>query len=249
MSKPQIVLVCGAWHAPDIYMTSLTSALSSRGYKIHTRQMPSVGNPTPPTDLTADIAALRTLVSDAISPTGNDVIVICHSWGGIITGSALDGLSKREREASGQKGGVVRAGYMAAFMLPAGGTQKDAPGTNLPAWVSVQPPQTYATSPEMFYNDLPPADQDMWFSKLQSHALGSVSTPPTGESWMVIPSSYLLCELDQAIPEAVQVGMIEGAKGIGADVQVTRIRAGHSPFLSRVEETAEWIRGVAGEVL
>jgi hypothetical protein len=36
---------------------------------------------------------------------------------------------------------------------------------------------------------------------------------------------------------------------MGADVQVTKIRAGHSPFLSKVEETAEWIREVAGEVL
>jgi hypothetical protein len=213
MSKPQIVLVCGAWHAPGIYMTSLMSALSAQGYTIHTRQMPSIGNPTPPTDLSADIAALRTLVSDAISPTGNDVIVICHSWGGIVTGSALDGLSKHEREASGQKGGVVRAGYMTAFMLPAGGTLKDAPGTNLPAWVDVQPPQTYATSAEMFYNDLPPADQAMWFAKLQSHGLGSVSTLPTGESWKVIPSSYLLCELDQALPEAVQMGMVEDGCG------------------------------------
>lgn len=41
--------------------------------------------------------------------------------------------------------------------------------------------------------------------------------------------------------------MVEGVREQGADVEVTRIDAGHSPFLSRVEETVKWVRGVAGE--
>jgi hypothetical protein len=41
--------------------------------------------------------------------------------------------------------------------------------------------------------------------------------------------------------------MIEGVRALGADVDVTRIDAGHSPFLSKVEETVGWVRGVAGE--
>jgi hypothetical protein len=33
----------------------------------------------------------------------------------------------------------------------------------------------------------------------------------------------------------------------GGEVDVERIRAGHSPFLSMCEETVGWVRGVAGE--
>ena len=43
--------------------------------------------------------------------------------------------------------------------------------------------------------------------------------------------------------------MIDSVREQGAEVEVTRIDAGHSPFLSRVEETVEWVRGVAGEKL
>jgi hypothetical protein len=38
--------------------------------------------------------------------------------------------------------------------------------------------------------------------------------------------------------------MIDGVKAAGGGVEVTRIKAGHSPFLSKIDETVEWIVGV-----
>jgi hypothetical protein len=64
---------------------------------------------------------------------------------------------------------------------------------------------------------------------------------------MHIPTSYLLCEDDQALVAAVQEAMIAHVRDEGVQVEVTRIRAGHSPFLSRIEETAAWIEGLGGE--
>ena len=43
--------------------------------------------------------------------------------------------------------------------------------------------------------------------------------------------------------------MSGAAKAAGAEVEVTRMNSGHSPFLSKPEETVEWIRKVAGEKL
>jgi pimeloyl-ACP methyl ester carboxylesterase len=137
MSKPHIVLVPGAWHAP-FYMDTLVSKLQDLGYTIHARQMPSVGNPSPPTDLTQDIATLRSLVSDAIGSANNDVVVICHSWGGIVTGSGLVGLSKTERLAEGKSGGVVKTGYIAALIVPEGVSLMDAGGDRQPEWFDIQ---------------------------------------------------------------------------------------------------------------
>jgi pimeloyl-ACP methyl ester carboxylesterase len=137
MSKPHIVLVPGAWHAP-FYMEALISKLEGLGYTIHARQMPAVGNPSPPKDLSEDIAALRSMVEEAISPNGNDVVVICHSWGGFVTGNGLVGLSRKEREAEGKKGGVVSLGYMTAFMISEGETLLGATGNIEASWVEVQ---------------------------------------------------------------------------------------------------------------
>jgi pimeloyl-ACP methyl ester carboxylesterase len=136
MPKPHIVLVPGAWHAP-FYMDTMVSKIQSFGYTVHARQMPAVGSSSPPTDLTTDIAALHSTVEEAIDKD-NDVVVICHSWGGIVTGSGLTGLSKQERQAGGKEGGVVRVGYMAAFILDVGVSLMDAIGGKDPSWVDVK---------------------------------------------------------------------------------------------------------------
>jgi hypothetical protein len=142
MSNPHIVLVPGAWHAP-FYMDSVTTKLESLGYILHARQMPAVGSSDPPTDLSTDIAALRAMVEEAIGES-NDVVVICHSWGGMITGSGLEGLSKKEREEQGKKGGVVRCGYMTAFIVDVGVCLMDVIGGKDPEWfdIKVLPPSS-----------------------------------------------------------------------------------------------------------
>jgi hypothetical protein len=118
-------------------MATMTSKLEALGYKVHARQMPGVGSSNPSKDLSEDVAALRSTVEEAIG-NGNDVIVICHSWGGMVTGSGLVGLSKQEREAQGKKGGVVRTGYMTAFIVPEGVTLMNAVGDVPPAWFDIQ---------------------------------------------------------------------------------------------------------------
>jgi hypothetical protein len=137
MSKPHLVVVPGAWHLP-YHMSAVTSRLTELGYTIHARQMPAVGNPNPPKDLFDDIAAMDAMVQEAIGPDGNDVVVICHSWGGIVTGSGLKGLSKKEREEQGKKGGVVRTGYIAAFIFDEGFSLLDGTGGTEPGWSTVE---------------------------------------------------------------------------------------------------------------
>lgn len=69
----------------------------------------------------------------------------------------------------------------------------------------------------------------------------------TAASWQTIPTSYLLCEDDLAIPAAAQEGMIKGVEEAGGgEIEVTRIKSGHSPFLSKPDETAAWLQKVAG---
>lgn len=138
MAKPQIVLVPGAWHGPEAFAT-VSSELQALGYNIHSRQFPAVGHPGPdtPKDLSEDIAALRAIVEEAIGE-GRDVVVIAHSWGGIVAGTGLAGLGKQEREAAGKKGGVVRAAYIAAFILPVGVCLVDTFQHKIPGWWEIE---------------------------------------------------------------------------------------------------------------
>jgi hypothetical protein len=82
--------------------------------------------------------------------------------------------------------------------------------------------------------------------KLESQSLASFHTKSTDATWKSIPTSYLLCEDDLAIPATGQEAMTKGVKDMGGDIEVTRIKSGHSPFLSKLDETVEWIRRVAG---
>lgn len=132
MSKPQIVLIPGAWHTPECFELIIPK-LEAAGYTVHSRQLPAVGNENPPEDLSQDIEAVRELVTKAIG-SGNDVVVVPHSWSGIVVGSALTGYSKKEREAKGEKGGVVKGAYMCSFMAPEGVSLLDAVRHEFPEW-------------------------------------------------------------------------------------------------------------------
>lgn len=92
-----------------------------------------------------------------------------------------------------------------------------------------------------------PEAQKKWISKLGSFSYRSMFSPLGYAAWKDVPSTYLVCEHDNAIPPQGQHGMIQSAKDAGADVDVHTLKASHSPFLSLPKETANIIRKAAGE--
>jgi hypothetical protein len=67
-----------------------------------------------------------------------------------------------------------------------------------------------------------------------------VSAVEAGE-WNI---SYLLTEDDKSMPVQFQEWLIEHARNAGAKIEVDRMFCGHFPFLSKVKETASWIKRV-----
>lgn len=138
ISKPHIVFFHGAWHSP-IYFAKITALLQDQLYVVHAQQLPAVGVPpswSPQKDMNQTITAARALVDYAIAD-GNAVVVICHSWGGTVASSALVGYSKKERGEKGLKGGVVKVGYMCAFMIDEGISLNGVVGPNKASWHDV----------------------------------------------------------------------------------------------------------------
>ncbi|ORY10553.1 Alpha/beta hydrolase fold-1 [Clohesyomyces aquaticus] len=247
MSKPVIVAMPGAWHTPAVFSQVKTKLEQDHGYTFLSCKMPSVGSNPPPKDLSQDIQALRDLVAQAIG-SGNDVVVVSHSWSGIIAGCGLTGLGKKQREKKGEKGGVVRIAFMCSFVAPVGVSLMDALDQSVPDWWEFKGPVIHCKNvSDVFYNDLPDSDKKKYVSLLETHSFGTQNTKATANAWLEIPNSYLLCEEDNAIPAVAQEAMVEQAKSMGAEFEVERIKASHSPFLSMPDETVDFIRRAAGE--
>lgn len=120
MSKPTIALVPGAWHTPAHY-EPLLQLFRQAGYATAAKQLPSVGSADPRNQTTAmDADFVRDNVLMPELHQGNDVLLLVHSYGGSPGSAAAHGLSKAERTAAGQKGGVVGLVLMCAFVASEG---------------------------------------------------------------------------------------------------------------------------------
>jgi len=177
--------------------------------------------------------------------SGKDVILVMHSYGGIAGSDGLKGLSSLERQKLGKKGGVKALVYLCAFVLPEGISLHDAVGGKDPHWWNVQDDMSAKVfnPANIFYNDLPPAEAQYWVDKLQDFSYGCFKSPVTYAAWKYIPSTFLLCENDNAGSAEDQEKMVQ-AVGV---LKVERCFSSHSPFLSVPEKTAEVIRKAAEE--
>ena len=130
MSKPTFILAPGAWYPPTAF-NPLIEKLD--GYTCHTVAFPSIQQSTTVQDLQPDIDSVRTLV-ESEADAGHDIILVLHSWAGLPVCSALDGLSKTEREKEGKKGGVIKLVFIAAFIPQIGESLISAFGGTPPPW-------------------------------------------------------------------------------------------------------------------
>jgi pimeloyl-ACP methyl ester carboxylesterase len=120
MSNPSIVLVPGAWHRPA-HFQGLIDALAKVNYDAVGVTLPSVDSSPPLASWDQDAQAVRQIIMERLD-AGKDVIVLAHSFGGIIMSEAVKGLGKKDRLAQGLKGGIVKLIYMCAMALPEGQT-------------------------------------------------------------------------------------------------------------------------------
>jgi len=63
----------------------------------------------------------------------------------------------------------------------------------------------------------------------------------------MIPSAYLVCEDDRAIPVQGQDAMIAKVKEEGGIIETERLFVAHSPYLATPDFVARFLRRAAGE--
>lgn len=129
-------MVPGAWHKPFIY-SEVAASLRNHGYPTVSLALPSAGAIPSHQDFSGDVASIRACLTELVS-AGKEVVLVVHSYTGLPGGEAPNGLSKKDQEAKGLKGGVVRYVVINGFAMPPG-FQAVAKGdyAKMPEWMKL----------------------------------------------------------------------------------------------------------------
>ena len=116
--KGTLVIMPGTWHLPSAY-DDLKSNLEVAGFSVHVQNFPSLDAVEPDAaTCQADVDAARQQLLGLIEGGGQEVLVVCHSYGGIVGAGAAQGLSQRARRKQGKQGGVLGLVFITAFIVP-----------------------------------------------------------------------------------------------------------------------------------
>lgn len=251
---PTLVFVPGSWHRPTCY-NKITKLLQEK-YKL---RCISVTLRSTSGDATAtfkdDLDAVREQLSSE-TRAGRDVVVIAHSYGGMVGNSAIKGFARPRHTApkgnsnSPPSPSTAGAGHVIGLILIASGFTLTGfsfmdPffGRPPPSWRAnketgfaelVMPPR------ELFYHDLPAEEAEYWVSQLTPQSLKALFEG--GEfayaGWRDVPAWYIGTVEDRGLPVAAQRMVVGMAREMGGHVEHRELPTSHSPFLSRPEETA-----------
>ena len=119
-SKILFAIIPGAWHPSSIY-APFVFQLQSAGYNTVVIEYPSTNSSSPTTaTCTQDAKDVHRQFTSFIEDEGKNLIVIGHSYGGIIAAGAAYGLSAKTRAQEGKSGGVLGLVYISAFVVQEG---------------------------------------------------------------------------------------------------------------------------------
>ncbi|MFC5213307.1 alpha/beta hydrolase [Streptomyces coerulescens] len=221
-SRPTILLVHGAWHGPWCW-EELESALLSHSWATRTVALPSAGDTEPLAGMHTDARVVREALQDIEGP----VVVVGHSYGGIPVTQAIADAPN-----------VKHAVYLAAYQLDVGESLYGFHGATEPKH-PIGVVQPMENSAEALYGDLSEEQAARSVRKLVPQSVRSFSERVTKAGWPAVPSTYIICDQDKALPLQVQETLAARAK------DVHRLKSGHSPFLSMPAELAALLASIA----
>ncbi|KAF6826687.1 hypothetical protein CPLU01_09542 [Colletotrichum plurivorum] len=236
------------WHIPTHYHP-LIIALEARGYECVIPTLPSGATPPPEDPPGADVRCIRAAAEDILN-SGKDVLVIAHSYGGIVASEAFSGLGVKSKG----RGGARMLIYVAGFITTGNTTIEDIVLREGSYWLSRNiDPTTFTPGLDfgpIFYNDLPQEEHAKWLGMLRPGPRPCSQYAPKKKAYEEIGSVYVFCTKDLAIPLEVQEELVGKVRAGGVDVKEVRVETGHFPSLSCPGELAgivdELVMGLLG---
>ncbi|KAI0199955.1 Alpha/beta hydrolase fold-1 [Astrocystis sublimbata] len=243
-TKPIIFFVPGAWHDPWCF-DLVRKSLSTRGYQTEASALATVGSTVPTTGVFDDAAKVRSALTELIDE-GKEVILVGHSYGGVVCSNSVDGLGIQQRSSKGLKGGIILILYLAAFAVPVGASLKGLLGDSYPPpwWDLSKEGFILPKTPEdIFYNDVDSTLTNKAIAALKpmpiQMSVDASAFDPRDGSFEV---GYIFAENDQAIPLPVQNAMFSE---FPAGSFAAHLKSGHLPFFSMPDKTADAIESAS----
>lgn len=212
--QPLIVLVPGAWTPPPTAYHKLVSLLEEAPYHfiVHSPALASNNGATPPNSFEADVEAVRSAIEPLVT-AGNDVVLVMHSYGGVVGSSSIAGLTKKHCQAKGLSGGISHLFYISAYMLVKGQSAWDIlvkAGGDTPErrkLVEFKDDGTWLPTDAIsgLYHDLEPEDQEDQKAGIRPHFFPALLGKATYEPWRDVPSTYIYTSEDVWVPPSFQV--------------------------------------------
>lgn len=134
VAKPDIVIVPGAWQIEPSWAL-FRGYLETAGYNVSQVTLPSVGVSL--TGLDTDVSATQAVI-DPLLEEGKEVVVLCHSMGGLVAANSVESRDIASRSVGGLEGGVIQLIYLAAFITPAGYSLYNLMGNGYFDWMLVE---------------------------------------------------------------------------------------------------------------
>ena len=280
-AKPPFVFVHGGWHNSGIWQF-VVPALELQGHFARTLDLPGAGKYVQPPQsylrrplqmemfareysLSANItqqqrtSAVVSLIEDVVEQTGQKVILVAHSLGGLTASAVTESIPEH----------LLTVVYLTGFMLPPGMTALEQIRHETMATAGV--PSLFLADPDAVHAVRidPRSSDDTYQSKLRHAFFADVSdevyaleiprlhcdeplgvfltpTSTTPARFGRVPRNYIRCLEDQAIPWTGQNFMIHAVDGaMGGATRTHDLASSHSPFYSRPNELAELLLWIA----
>ena len=211
-----ILLVHGAWHGAWCW-NLVEKELKNKGVDARSLNLPFTG-------VNDDIAS----VSNVLEDIDNQVILLGHSYGGIVISSAAEA-----------KDNVDQLIYLSAILLePGESMQLDGSKIQIDVDENLISEVKKSSAIPAFYGDVDPKLAKASMELLRPFPIVSGSQG-IGEAWREKYSTYIVCQEDKAIPPELQYVMAKKAD------RIIEWQCGHSPFLSKPKLVIELLLNLA----
>lgn len=239
-TKPTIALVHGAFENAGIWQ-GVEAGLKADGYTVVVPNLPGrMGNPATPDKVSLDL--YRDTVLKSISESKGSVVLVGHSFGGIVIADVAQAAPSKIRSL------VFLAAYLPKngdSLLSLANADKDAKiGSHLKidkehGVASVE----QGARADLFANDGPDQLKKMIPALILDEPLAPLATPVklTDAAYGSVPKFYVHTARDQVVSPFLQSAMISATP---VRHEVT-LNTGHTPFLTNVQGVVQAIEQAA----
>jgi pimeloyl-ACP methyl ester carboxylesterase len=228
------VIVPGAWSAPYAW-ASVKTSLENSGNKVVVVQLPGHGtDQTPPQGLTLDV--YKKLVINIIDSIGGKVILVGHSFGGVIISDVAESIPSK----------IEKLVYIAAFVPLSGQSCLALASTDTTSILGANlVPSEDGLTLGVVQNEIVPsfildgttAEQNLVLANFKAEPTIPLtdSVSLTAANYGSVPKVYIKTLMDHAVTPILQNRMLAATPAFSA---VLAINTSHCPFLVKPDSVS-----------